>query len=523
MTTIRFILGDQLTRTLATLADFDPATDIVLMVEATEETTYVRHHKQKIAFVLSAMRHFAAHLQGEGIAVDYVKLDDPQNTGSFTGELARTVKRHNAARVVVTEPGEWRVLENMRDWETVTGVPVEIREDDRFFASRGRFRCWAEGRQSYRMEFFYREMRRETGFLMEGGKPVGGQWNFDHDNRKSLPKGTRPPTRIRFEPDAITRDVLTLVAARFPHHFGDLEPFGWAVTRADALVALGAFITDCLPDFGDYQDAMKTGEPFLFHAVISPYLNAGLLTAREACEAAEAAWRQGSAPLNAVEGFIRQILGWREYVRGIYWTKMPDYAATNALEASRPLPALYWGAGTAMNCLAQAVRDIERTGYGHHIQRLMVTGNFALLAGIAPAELEAWYLAVFIDAYEWVELPNVHGMALFADGGLLASKPYAASGAYIDRMSDYCAGCVYDTKIKTGPRACPFNYLYWAFLITNEKTLAQNPRLAMPYRTLAGFTPERRAALAAEAETFLASLSGYDEKLVRPEQIALDL
>jgi deoxyribodipyrimidine photolyase-related protein len=500
--TLRVLFGDQLTRSIASLADLSPD-DVILMVEVAEETTYVPHHRQKIALILSAMRHFAAELEVEGLRVDYVRLDDPDNTGSFSGEVARAVRRCAPDRIVVTEPGEWRVLAAMRTWSEETGVPVDIRDDDRFFYPRDRFRRWAGDRRSLRMEFFYRDMRRATGILMDGRDPVGGQWNLDAENRKALPKGVRPPNRRRFEPDATTRAVIDLVARRFPDNFGDLEPFGWAVTRADALEALAHFVADCLPRFGDYQDAMRAGDPFLFHSVLSPYINLGLLTPREVCAAAEAAFHGGAAPLNAVEGFIRQILGWREYVRGLYWLGMPDYATTNALDARRPLPAFYWTGDTDLACIANVVGDVRRTGYAHHIQRLMVTGTFALLAGLAPDEVEAWYLAVFVDAYDWVELPNVHGMILYADGGLLASKPYAASGAYIDRMSDYCRGCRYDPKVKNGADACPFNPLYWAFLIRNEKHLAGNPRLAMPYRTLAGFAPGRRAQIMREAEAFL--------------------
>lgn len=507
MGALRLLLGDQLTRRIASLADLDAEADVVLMVEVAEEATYVRHHKQKIAFLFSAMRHFAEELREEGVRVDYVRLDDPGNTGSFGGELARALGRHAVDRVIVTEPGEWRVLEAMRDWREELGLPVEIREDNRFLCSRGEFAAWAEGRKQLRMEFFYREMRRKTGFLMEGGEPVGGQWNFDADNRKSLPAGIAVPPRRRFEPDATTRAVLDLVGRRFGNHFGDLDGFGWAVTREGALEALAFFLEAALPRFGDYQDAMKTGEPFLFHAVISPYLNAGLLTAEEVCVAAEREWREGRAPLNAVEGFVRQVIGWREYVRGIYWLEMPRYAQTNALDAQRPLPDFYWTGETDMNCLAQCVADTRTHAYAHHIQRLMVLGNFALIAGIRPAELEEWFLVVYADAYEWVELPNVHGMILFADGGLLASKPYAASGAYIDRMSDYCRGCRYDPKVKEGPKACPFNYLYWHFLIENESRLARNPRIAMPYRTLAKMSPERRAAIEADASAFLGALT----------------
>ncbi|PZO02964.1 MAG: cryptochrome/photolyase family protein [Hyphomicrobiales bacterium] len=506
MKTLVLILGDQLSRDIAGLDGFDRDRDVVLMVEVSQETTYVRHHKQKIAFILSAMRHFAVALREEGLAVDYVNLDDPANTGSFSDELARAVDRHRPGRVVVTEPGEWRVRRMMDDWSQRLGIPVDIRDDDRFFCSRAEFRAWAEGRKSYRMEFFYREMRRRTGLLMEGDEPVGGRWNFDAENRKRLPSTVVPPPRAGVEPDAVTRDVLTMVAARFADHFGDCDDFRWAVTRDDALAALDHFITRALPHFGDYQDAMAQDEPFVFHALLSPYLNVGLLLPREVCVAAERAFRSGDAPLNAVEGFIRQILGWREYVRGIYWVEMPAYAQTNALSGDRPLPWFYWSGETAMNCLATTIADTRKHAYAHHIQRLMVTGNFALLAGIRPTEIEAWYLAVYADAFEWVELPNTHGMVMFADGGLLASKPYAASGAYIDRMSDYCGRCVYDPKIKTGKGACPFNVLYWNFLIRNRTVLERNPRMAMPYKTLDRMPPDRVATITREATAALDSL-----------------
>jgi len=506
MKTLRLILGDQLSRDISALQDIDPGRDIVVMVEVWNETTYVKHHKQKIVLVLSAMRHFAELLRAEGIALDYVRLDDEGNSGSFTGELDRALLRHSADRVIVTEPGEWRVWEIMQTWAPMFGTPVEIRDDDRFLCSRAEFANWAKGRNSLRMEFFYRYLRRKTGWLMNGSKPQGGQWNYDPQNRKPLPRHLTIPPRRRFEPDAITSDVMTLVKGRFANHFGDLDSFGWAVTRVDALEALGYFIQNSLPQFGDYQDAMRSEQDFLFHSVLSPYINIGLLQAKEVCEAALEAYRQGLAPLHSTEGFIRQILGWREYVRGVYWSRMPAYRDSNILNANRPLPEFYWTGQTAMKCLREAIEATRRNAYAHHIQRLMLTGNFALLAGIAPAEVEEWYLIVYADAFEWVELPNTHGMALYADGGLLGSKPYAASGAYIDRMSDYCAGCVYDPKLKLGVNACPFNYLYWNFLIVNKASLQPNPRMAFPYRVLERFTAERRQSIIQQAEKFLAEL-----------------
>lgn len=505
--TLRLVLGDQLSRDITALRGLDKGADTVLMAEVWDEATYVPHHPKKIAFLFSAMRHFAEDLRCEGVRVDYVRLDDPDNTGSFRGELARAVARHRPERVAVTFPGEWRVFQDMKGWEDAVGVPVDIREDERFFASIARFRAHATGRRQLRMEFFYREMRRDHGLLLTSeGEPEGGQWNFDAENRKSLPKGLTPPPRFTVEPDAITAEVLDLVERRFGHHFGDLRPFGFAVTRADAERAFQHFLRHALPRFGDYQDAMKTGEETLFHAVISPYLNAGLLCPRHVCREAERAYRQGRAPLNAVEGFIRQILGWREYVRGIYWLKMPGYAETNALDAHRPLPDFYWTGETAMNCMAQAIGQTKREAYAHHIQRLMVTGNFALLLGVEPREIEEWYLAVYADAYDWVELPNVHGMVMHADGGMLGSKPYAASGKYIDRMSDYCGRCRYDVRQGTGDDACPFNYLYWNFLIENRERLKGNPRMTMIYASLEKMAPEKVDAIRRDAQRFIAGL-----------------
>jgi len=511
--TLRFVLGDQLTRGVAALRDLDAEVDTVLMAEVAEEATYVPHHPKKIAFCLSAMRHFAEALRAQGIAVDYVTLDDPANTGSLGGELERAVARHGADSVVVTEAGEWRLAADMARWGERCGVPVEIRDDDRFLASHDDFAVWAEGRKALRMEYFYREMRRRHDILMTpDGEPEGGRWNFDSENRKALPDDDHPPAPPAFEPDRITEAVLDLVERRFAsgegRHFGDLRPFRFAVTRDDALVALDRFVEAALPKFGDYQDAMAEGQDWLYHSVLAVYMNAGLLDPREAIAKAEAAWRDGRAPLNAVEGYIRQILGWREYVRGIYWREMPDYAETNALDARRPLPDFYWTGETAMNCLARVVDQTRREAYAHHIQRLMVTGNFALLLGVDPREINEWYLAVYADAYEWVEMPNVQGMVMYADGGLLASKPYAASGAYIDRMSDYCRGCRYSVKAKTGEDACPFNYLYWNFVMENRDRLSGNPRMGPILRTLAKMTDDRKQAIRADTHRFLAELYG---------------
>ncbi len=503
--TLRMILGDQLSPALPTLTGLDATHDVVLMAEVQAECTYVRHHAIKIVLVLSGMRHFARALTARGVRVDYIRLDDPDNTQSLRGEFLRAVARHRPDRAVLTEPGEWRLAEDMRHWQAASGIEVDIRDDTRFFARIQDFLAWARDRRGLRMEFFYREMRRRTGYLMDGDKPEGQRWNFDPENRNALPKRVEAPPTPRFPQDKMTRDVIELVSRHFPSHVGHATDFSLPVTGEQARMALADFIEHRLPSFGTWQDAMKTGEPVLFHALVSTSLNLGLLSPKEVCDAAEAAYRTGHAPLNAVEGFIRQILGWREFVRGIYWANMPEYSTKNALGATRRMPWFYWSGETKMNCLHQAVGDTLRHAYAHHIQRLMITGNFALLAGLHPDDLDEWYLVVYADAYEWVEMPNTRGMALFADGGIMGSKPYAASGAYINRMSDYCKACVYDVKDAVGPRACPFNFLYWDFFARHEKALAGNIRLAMPLKTLSRMDSAKLAAMRARAAEFLES------------------
>jgi (6-4)DNA photolyase len=502
--TLRFVLGDQLSEGLSSLADIDRDRDIVLMAEVMNECTYVRHHPKKIVFVLSAMRHFAERLRRAGATVDYRALDDDEPADSLRAALLAACRHHRPRRIVVTEPGEWRVLKDMRGWAEATDVPVEIRDDDRFLCRHEMFRRWAGGRKQLRMEYFYRDMRRRTGILVDrDGEPEGGRWNFDASNRKPLPAGAPPPAPESIAADTITQAVIAVVKERFASHFGDIEPFGFAVTAEDAGRLFEAFVQRALPLFGDYQDAMRTGEATLYHSVCSIYLNAGLLDPLAMCRRVEAAYRAGDVPLNAAEGFIRQILGWREYVRGIYWLKMPAYAETNFFDAHRALPEFYWTADTDMACIRACITQTRDNAYAHHIQRLMVTGTFALLAGIEPSQVCEWYLEVYADAYEWVELPNTHGMALFADGGVLASKPYAASGKYINRMSNYCRDCRYDVKATEGAEACPFNLLYWAFLDAHRTPLAKNRRMTLIYRTLDRMAPERLNRIRAEATRFL--------------------
>ena len=507
MANLILILGDQLSPQISSLKAANKSEDIVLMAELRSETGYVKHHKKKIAFLFSAMRHFAEELAEAGWKIDYKRFDSAAASPNFTAAVEHALTTHNLDQIIVTKPGEYRLAEEMSTWADTLSCSVTLCEDDRFFATTDEFATWAEGRKQLIMEYFYREMRRKTGLLMQEGEPVGGQWNYDADNRQPPKEGLIIPPPTKFAPDDITKEVLVLVEAEFSDHFGDLQPFDFAVTADQARQVLDEFIAQRLPQFGSYQDAMLADEPFMFHAHIGFYLNCGLLSPLEAVTAAEHAYLAGSAPLNAVEGFIRQIMGWREYVRGLYWLKMPDYKTLNHLNATRSLPSFFWTADTDMRCLKTCVQDTRKFAYAHHIQRLMVLGNFALLAGLHPDEVNEWYLIVYADAYEWVELPNVSGMVLYADGGLLASKPYAAGGAYIDRMSDYCSSCRYKVKQKNGPDACPFNYLYWDFLNRHRQTLKGNPRLGMIYRTLDKMGEDKQKAVREDAQRFFDSLA----------------
>jgi deoxyribodipyrimidine photolyase-related protein len=495
------VLGDQLTPRVAALKAADKARDVVVMAEVMGEGTSVPHHPQKIALILAAMRKFAAGLAADGWRVAYSRLDDPENSQTLSGELLRRAAEFGASEVLATKPGEWRVLHDLE----ALPVPVRVMADDRFLCSEAEFAAWAEGRKQLRMEWFYREMRRKTGLMMEGDKPTGGQWNFDHENRKAAKADLLRPRPRDFVPDAVVEEVLGLVEARF-HHFGRLRPFRWATDRVGALAALAEFVEGRLPRFGDEQDAMLAGEAYLSHAVISPYLNIGLLGPMEVCLAVEEAWKAGNVPIQAAEGFIRQVIGWREYVRGIWALTGPAYLEGNALGHSRALPAVYWGGETGMACMKAAVGQTRDLAYAHHIQRLMVTGNFALLAGVDPAAVHEWYLSVYVDAFEWVEAPNTLGMSQFADGGMLGSKPYVSSGAYIDRMSDHCGGCAYRVKEKVGERACPFNLLYWQFLDRHRERFKANPRMGQMYRVWDGMDAGHREAVLAGAARVLERL-----------------
>jgi len=502
------VLGDQLDNSAAAFDGFDPAQDRVWMAEVSEESTHVWSSKQRIAVFLSAMRHFAEDLRKAECPLHYVRLEDEGNTGTLAGELQRALKLFNPAGLVMTAPGDWRVLQSLRAVANAVQLPLEIRDDRHFFTTVRDFAAHAKGRKQIRLEYWYRELRLKTGVLMNGTQPEGGEWNFDADNRESFgPKGPGTvPMPSRFAPDAITTQVMELVNSRFAEHPGGIQTFGWPVTRDQALVALESFVRERLPQFGKYQDALWEGEVWLYHSHLACALNLKLLNPREVVQAAEAAYRQGKAPLSAVEGFIRQILGWREYVRGIYWTQMPGYLEGNALDARGALPDFYWTGQTDMACLRDALQQTLQHGYAHHIQRLMVTGLYALLSGVNPQQVHQWYLSVYVDAVEWVELPNTLGMSQYGDGGLMASKPYVASGKYIQRMSNHCKGCCYDPAEATGAKACPFTTLYWDFLMRHEALLAENPRMGMQLKNLARLTDSRREAIQTRAAAHRAEI-----------------
>ena len=502
MVRLVLVLGDQLSEAIAALRQADPARDIVVMAEVMGEAGYIPHHPKKIALIFAAMRKFAARLERQGWTVAYTRLDDAQSSGTIVDELLRRAEEFGAKEVIATQPGEWRVIAEL------DAVPLTLRQlpDDRFVATQAEFAAWAKGRKQLRMEWFYRDMRRKTGLLMEGNQPAGGQWNFDQENRKPPPQGIDYKGPMRFTPDETVTGVLALVAARFANNFGSLDDFWFATDQEQARQHLAHWVRHGLPKFGDYQDAMMSGERFLYHAIVGLYLNIGLLDPMEVCQAVEEAWKNGDVPINAAEGFIRQIIGWREYVRGIYFLEGPEYTSRNLLEHKRDLPMLYWGGATGMRCMAKAVGQTRGEAYAHHIQRLMVTGNFALLAGVDPAQVHGWYLAVYADAFEWVEAPNTIGMSQFADGGVVASKPYISSGNYINKMSDYCKDCAYQVKDKTGPDACPFNLLYWHFLDRHRDRFEGNPRMANMFRTWDRMDGEKRETVLAQADAFLARL-----------------
>ncbi|MFM9032126.1 MAG: cryptochrome/photolyase family protein [Opitutaceae bacterium] len=497
------VLGDQLDAHSAALDGFDGARDAIWMAEVAGESEHVVSSKVRTALFLSAMRHFRDAQRALGRRVEYVELDAPGNTQTLAGELARALAALRPERVVMVQAGELRLEQEITALAAKLDVALEVRPDRHFLCTPEEFREHASGRKQLRMEFFYREMRRRHRVLLDDAdEPLGGQWNFDHDNRESFGREGPPrplPAPKRFPPDATTRSVLQLVEKRFARHPGDLSVFDWPVTPEDARRALDDFVEHRLADFGRYQDAIWCGEPWLYHSLISAAMNLKLLDPRAVIAAVERAVRAQRVPLAAGEGFIRQVLGWREYVRGVYWLHMPDYGERNALGAKEPLPAFYWTGDTAMACLRDALGQTLRFGYAHHIQRLMVTGLYSLLLGVDPKRIHEWYLGVYVDAVEWVELPNTLGMSQYADGGVMASKPYVATGKYLQRMSNACASCRFDPTKATGDEACPFTTLYWDFLLRHETLLRGNQRMALQVKNVARLSAAERTAIRARA------------------------
>ena len=499
-----FISPDQLNPEGPALRDADSSEDVIAMGESRAEATRFPFHIQRMALIFSAMRHFAESLQSKGFRLDYHPITRPE-AASLVDILRAAILEHRPERVRLTRPNRFDLIEAFEHVGRDTDTPIDFLDDDHFLTTPEAFKAWASGRKTLVMEHFYRQKRKDTGWLMEGDKPAGGDWNFDSDNRQSFGK-TGPGLKaepLRFEPDAITLKTIQDLKEHLPELPGSADSFGWAVTPEQAREALTYFVEQHLPDFGRWQDAMWMDEPWLFHSLLSPAMNLQLLDPREAIDAVESAWKAGLAPINAAEGFIRQILGWREFIRGVYWLEGPDYAARNALGAKHPLPAFYWNADTDMVCVSQVVQQVLDHGYAHHIQRLMITGLYALVSGTHPWEIHTWYMGLFVDAYDWVTLPNTVGMSQFADGGVVATKPYIASGRYVNRMSNYCSSCRFKPEDATGEDACPITTLYWSFLMEHEETLAANRRMRFQVANLRRKSPEERSAILEQRDAWL--------------------
>lgn len=479
---------------------------MVLLIESRQRGSLVSYHQQKLVLIYSAMRHFAAELRVSGWTVDYHFLPE---TPDFSTALARHVENFRPARMVLMEPNDWPMAQALPAIRKRLGLPVDLLPTNMFLCGRDDFRRWAGKSKRLLMENHYRRMRQELGYLVDDdGKPEGGSWNFDAENRRTFSEYAkqRPPqpkVPIREAADKVTREVVKMVAREFPDHPGQADQFWLPVDRTGALRWLQRFVRERLAHFGAFEDVMVSGEPLLYHSILSPLLNIGLLSPAECVEAALEAYRKGDVPLNSVEGFTRQIIGWREFINGIYWLKMPEYVEQNGLDARRPLPAWFYTGRTEMNCLRQCLTQVIDTAYNHHIQRLMVLGNFLILAEVEPRQALRWYLEMYCDAFDWVMAANVIGMVLHADGGFMATKPYVAGSGYISRMSNYCAGCRYKPAVKTGPEACPFNYLYWNFFDRHADRFRSNPRVSMMVRTWEKKTDLEKAAVRKSARGFL--------------------
>lgn len=495
------VFGDQLSSAVIEALELDQDRDRILMMEVTDESTRTPSHLQRTVLFLSAMRHFARELRDKGWRVEYVPLTDGDNTGAFGSELGRAIERLIPESLAVVHPGSWDVMKLIESIRDESGLPTAIAEDPRFTCGLPEFEAWAKGRKQLTMEYFYRERRRVHDILLSTqGKPVGGEWNYDKDNRERFKSKPDVPPPPRFRPDTITKQVIQDVRETLPDLPGRMESFSWPVTRKQALKALDDFIEHRLPLFGAYEDAMWLGERVLYHSALSSSLNLGLLLPMECVDAAVDAYERKRAPLNSVEGFVRQLIGWREFVRGVYWTQGPRYPTRNALRQHGDLPEAYWTGETDMACLRDSVQSVLDTAYTHHIPRLMVLGNLALTSGVHPRQVSDWFLGMFVDGVEWATDPNVIGMAMHADGGVVGTKPYAASGKYISRMSNACKSCSYDLKSRSGDGACPYNVFYWDFLIRHRETFAANNRMAMIVKNVDRMEEGERAEITMSAK-----------------------
>lgn len=506
--TLALVLGDQLNASHSWFNHIDPKRVIVLM-EVRQETDYVRHHQQKLLAFFAAMRAFATALAKVGHQVLYLRLDSDHNQQCLTSNLKQLGSALQVQQIHLQQPDEYRVDQQLQQFASSSDIAVQWFDSEHFLTERDTLQRWFPQAKSYLMEYFYRRVRKQTGYLMTAeGQPIGGQWNFDKDNRNKLPKQLDIPAPLLFSNDLT--ELADLLQNHQVEHLGNVDAarFLWPVNRAQARQLLGFFVTELLPDFGRYQDAMTERGWSLFHARLSFALNSKILSPREVVEAAINAWQQHPERIDMaqIEGFVRQIIGWREFVRAMYWQHMPTYRSMNYFEHQRPLPEFYWHGNTKMRCLQHSIQQSLDYAYAHHIQRLMITGNFALLAGVHPDAVDEWYLGIYIDALEWVELPNTRGMSQFADGGLLATKPYISSGAYIHKMSDYCGSCHYNVQQKTGPQACPFNSLYWHFIDQHFERLKHNPRMALITKQWQQRSDADRNSLLEQARDYLTRL-----------------
>jgi deoxyribodipyrimidine photolyase-related protein len=482
-----FVLGDQLTTQVGPLARATPEDTVVLIVESVERGAALPYHKQKLALIYSAMRHFARELEAQGFGVCY------RRAHRWTDGIQAHLREFPGAKLEMMEPTDYGVREPLQMAIENAGGTLEVVENELWLSGKEDWARFTKGRKQWRMEYFYRQLRERTGWLMDGPQPIGGRFNFDAENRDPPPRDHRFPPKLTLAPDALTLETFAWVEQTFPDHFGSLEGFNWPVTRAQALEALEHFLDHRLAGFGPYEDAMLSGENQLYHSLISPAMNLGLLTAREVCEAALE--RASEVPLQSLEGFIRQVLGWREFMHHVYDVLMPGLHDANALEHHAALPDLYWTGETKMRCLSSSVKQLLETGHTHHIQRLMVLGNFALLLGVSPQAVNEWFLLGYVDAYDWVVTPNVVGMSQHAMLDRFTSKPYIAGGAYINRMGDYCGGCAYNPKLSSGATACPFTTLYWDFIHRHAARFQKNPRMGMVVNAWRKRDPEDRRAI----------------------------